>query len=86
MAPDLQGFQKGDEILVLLPRASGTWLTVLAVTAAQFAVTYLPPLQNAFGTQAVPFLDGLIIVAAGAMFFAIIEAEKQLRLAYRRMV
>ena len=61
------------------------WATVLAVTAAQFAVTYLPPLQQVFGTQAVPFFDGLIIIAVGVMFFAIIEVEKQLRLTYRRM-
>lgn len=61
------------------------WATVLAITAAQFAVTYLPPLQQVFGTQEVPFFDGLIIIAVGVMFFAIIEVEKQLRLAYRRM-
>jgi len=61
------------------------WATVAIITAAQFAVTYLTPLQQVFGTQAVPFFDGLIIVAAGVMFFAIIESEKQIRLAYRRM-
>ncbi|GIL00959.1 MAG: carbonate dehydratase [Alphaproteobacteria bacterium] len=66
--------------------AKGTpvvWATVLAVTAAQFAVTYLPPLQRIFGTQAVPLADGVLIVAIGAAFFAIIEAEKQARLAFR---
>jgi len=61
------------------------WATVLTVTAAQFAVTYLPPMQRVFGTQAVPFFDGLIILAIGAMFFAVIEVEKQLRLAFRRV-
>lgn len=61
------------------------WTTVIAVTAAQFAVTYLPPLQTVFGTQAVPFFDGVLIVAVGAMFFAIIEVEKQLRLVFRRV-
>ncbi|SLN77861.1 putative cation-transporting ATPase F [Oceanibacterium hippocampi] len=61
------------------------WATVLAITAAQFAVTYLPPLQQVFGTQEVPFVEGVIIIAVGVMFFAIIEVEKQLRLAYRRM-
>lgn len=61
------------------------WATVAIITAAQFAVTYLLPLQQVFGTQAVPFYDGLVIIGAGVMFFAIIEAEKQLRLAYRRM-
>ncbi|MDZ4736067.1 MAG: HAD-IC family P-type ATPase [Rhodospirillaceae bacterium] len=60
------------------------WITVVAVTVAQFAVTYLPPLQTVFGTQAVPFADGVLIVAVGAVFFAIIEVEKQLRLVFRR--
>ncbi len=60
------------------------WITVLSVTAAQFAVTYLPPLQHIFGTAAVPFADGVLIVAVGAVFFAIIEVEKQLRLVFRR--
>jgi len=67
--------------------ARGTWavwITVIVVTAAQFAVTYLPPLQVVFGTQAVPFLDGVLIVAAGVVFFAVIEVEKQLRLVFRR--
>ncbi|WP_074743274.1 cation-transporting P-type ATPase [Celeribacter indicus] len=66
--------------------AKGTrivWACVIAVTAAQFAITYLPPLQAVFGTQAVPLFDGLIIVAVGAVFFALIEAEKQMRLAFR---
>ena len=61
------------------------WATVCAVTAAQFAVTYLPPLQRVFGTEAVPLADGLLIVATGAVFFALIETEKQLRLAIGRM-
>lgn len=60
------------------------WATVLSVTAAQFAVTYLPPLQRVFATEAVPFLDGLGIVVVGIVFFAIIEVEKQLRLSVYR--
>ena len=66
--------------------AKGTpvvWACVAAVTAAQFAITYLPPLQLLLGTAAVPVADGLLIVLVGVMFFAIIEAEKQLRLALR---
>jgi calcium-translocating P-type ATPase len=59
------------------------WLVVLAITAAQFAVTYLPPFQAMLGTQPVPFLDGLLIVGVGAVFFAIIEIEKQIRLGLR---
>ncbi len=66
-----------------LKAARGTrivWATVVAVTLAQFAVTYLPPLQRIFGTAAVPLTDGLMLLAVGVAFFAILEAEKQLRL------
>ncbi|QDG50573.1 cation-transporting P-type ATPase [Persicimonas caeni] len=56
------------------------WITVIAVTIAQFAVTYLPPLQKIFATEPVPFLDGLLIVAVGVALFAVIETEKQIRL------
>jgi magnesium-transporting ATPase (P-type) len=56
------------------------WTVVLAIIAAQFAVTYLPPLQAILGTSPVPFADGLLIVAVGAAFFALIEIEKQIRL------
>lgn len=59
------------------------WSVVIAITAAQFAVTYLPPLQAVLGTQAVPFWDGVLIVGIGAAFFAIIEIEKQIRLGLR---
>lgn len=61
------------------------WATVMTVTLAQFAVTYLPFMQNIFGTHAVPLFEGLLIVAIGAVFFAIIEIEKQLRLTFRRI-
>ncbi len=60
------------------------WLCVASITLAQFLVTYLPALQQVFGTQAVPVWDGILIVAVGAVFFAIIEAEKQLRLVFRK--
>ena len=56
------------------------WTVVLAIIAAQFAVTYLPPLQAILGTSPVPLADGLLIVAVGAAFFALIEIEKQIRL------
>jgi calcium-translocating P-type ATPase len=56
------------------------WIVVIAVTAAQFAVTYLPFLQTVLGTRPVPLADGLLIVAVGVAFFAIIEIEKQIRL------
>jgi calcium-translocating P-type ATPase len=56
------------------------WMVVFIITAAQFAVTYLAPLQTILGTRPVPLTDGLLIVAAGAAFFALIEIEKQIRL------
>tara|TARA_R110002020_G_scaffold207296_4_gene412764 strand:+ start:972 stop:3659 length:2688 start_codon:yes stop_codon:yes gene_type:complete len=66
-------------------RATGVvWATVIAVTAAQFAVTYLPPLQRVFGTEAVALSDGLLIVGVGVLLFAIVEVEKQLRLSFAR--
>ena len=60
------------------------WATVLAVTAAQFAVTYLPLLQGVFATEGVPIFDGMLIVGVGVALFAIVESEKQLRLAFTR--
>lgn len=66
--------------------AKGTrvvWISVVTVTLAQFAVTYLPPLQAIFGTAPVPLLDGMLIIAIGIVFFALIEIEKQMRLAFR---
>ena len=61
------------------------WITVVSVTIAQFAITYLPPLQALFGTVAVPFREGVIIVSIGVMLFAIIETEKRLRLHLRKI-
>ena len=60
------------------------WVCVITITLAQFLVTYWPALQQLFGTRPVPFLDGILIVAVGMVFFAIIEAEKQLRLVFRK--
>jgi len=56
------------------------WLALVIVTLAQFAITYLPFLQKVFTTKAIPIVDGMLIVAVGVAFFAIIEIEKQLRL------
>jgi magnesium-transporting ATPase (P-type) len=56
------------------------WITIGIVTVAQFAITYLAPMQDLFGTRPVPFADGLLIVGAGAALFAIVEIEKQIRL------
>lgn len=71
-----------------LAAARGTraiWITVTVATVAQFAITYLPPLQRIFGTTALPLADGVLIVAIGVVFFIVIEIEKQLRLGLRRM-
>ena len=58
--------------------------TLLAViVAAQFAVTYVPFLQSIFGTRGVPFLESLLIVASGVVFFLVLEVEKQLRIHMR---
>ncbi|MCB6179050.1 cation-transporting P-type ATPase [Rhodobacter sp. Har01] len=56
------------------------WTVVVLITAAQFAVTYLAPLQALLGTAPIPLFDGLLIVGIGAAFFALIEIEKQIRL------
>jgi calcium-translocating P-type ATPase len=60
------------------------WIVVVVITAVQSAVTYLPPLQAVLGTRPVPLLDGMLIVAIGAAFFALIEIEKQIRLGLER--
>ena len=60
------------------------WTCVIAVTGAQFAITYVPPLQRVFGTDPVPLTDGLLIVGVGVVFFVLIETEKQMRLAFRQ--
>jgi len=63
--------------------AKGTkvvWACVIFVTAAQGAITYLPPLQRIFGTAAVPFGEGILLVGIGIAFLALIETEKQIRL------
>lgn len=61
------------------------WAVVIAVTVAQFAITYLPPLQSIFATVAIPFRDGVLIVGVGVALFTIIEVEKQVRLAFQRI-
>ena len=60
------------------------WTVVIAITAAQFAVTYLLPFQMILGTAPVSLADGVLIVGIGFAFFAILEIEKQIRLGLRR--
>ena len=56
------------------------WLILAIVTIAQFIITYFPPLQVVFGTQAVSFTDGMLVIGLGVLLFVITELEKQLRL------
>ena len=60
------------------------WGAVAIVVVAQLAITYLPPLQGVFDTRAVPLNDGLLIIGLGVLFFALVETEKQMRLAFHR--
>jgi magnesium-transporting ATPase (P-type) len=59
------------------------WAVVVAITVAQFAITYVPLLQTVFATESVPFWDGLLVIAIGVALFAIVETEKQIRLLLR---
>ncbi len=56
------------------------WITVGIITVAQFAITYIPLLQGIFGTEAISFKDGVLIVGVGVLLLIIIEVEKQIRL------
>ncbi|MBF0251921.1 MAG: cation-transporting P-type ATPase [Alphaproteobacteria bacterium] len=57
------------------------WAMISIVTAAQLAITYLPPLQIVFDTRPIALLDGIMIVGVGIALFIVIECEKQVRLA-----
>lgn len=56
------------------------WICIIIIIPAQLVVTYWPFAQRIFGTAPVSFSDGALILAIGAVFFVIIEVEKQLRL------
>ncbi len=62
------------------------WLSVGTVTIAQFAITYLSPLQKIFHTEAMSLLDNLLILGIGVVFFVVTEIEKQLRLRMQAVV
>jgi magnesium-transporting ATPase (P-type) len=59
------------------------WLVVIIIAMAQFAITYLKPLQAIFSTVSVPFWDGVLIIAVGIVLFVIVEIEKQIRLYFK---
>ncbi len=60
------------------------WTVVILITFAQFAITYLAPLQAVFATAAISFMDGVLIIGVGVALFTVIELEKQIRLAFRK--
>jgi calcium-translocating P-type ATPase len=60
------------------------WITLVVAVAAQMAFTFWPLAQVAFGTAAVPLFEGAVAILLGAVFFGMIESEKQVRLALRR--
>jgi len=49
---------------------------VAAITLAQFAFTYLPPMQAVFETTALSLADGAAIVATGVALLVLVEVEK----------
>lgn len=55
------------------------WLAVIIVAVAQLAITYLPPFQAIFATQAISLFDGILIIGIGLALFVIVSLEKQLR-------
>lgn len=57
------------------------WITLAVAVAGQVAFTWWPPAQIAFGTAAVPLTEGAVAIGLGFVFFALIESEKQIRLA-----
>ena len=60
------------------------WVTVIIVIVAQLVITYLTPFQKVFSTENLSFLDGALIFGVGVSLFFTLEAEKQLRLYFKR--
>ncbi len=60
------------------------WICLGVIVPAQFFVTYMPLAQTVLGTASVPLFDGVLMLIIGAIFFATIEVEKQIRLTLRR--
>jgi magnesium-transporting ATPase (P-type) len=51
---------------------------VAIVVVAQFAFTFLPPLQAVFATTPVTLVDGATVVLVGIMLLVIVELEKRI--------
>ncbi|MDE2463604.1 MAG: HAD-IC family P-type ATPase, partial [Alphaproteobacteria bacterium] len=60
------------------------WICVSSVIVAQLIVTYLPPLQQVFGTVAVSPADGALLLGIGVVFFVILAVDSKLRGVLRR--
>ena len=56
---------------------------ISVVVLLQFIFTYAPFMAIPFDTAPVAFADGLVIVAIGAVLFALVEVEKRVRLGWR---
>jgi magnesium-transporting ATPase (P-type) len=61
------------------------WTGLVIVTIGQAVVTYLPAAQKVFGTVSLSPFYGAIVIGAGVAVFGLLEVEKQLRLAIRRI-
>jgi magnesium-transporting ATPase (P-type) len=59
------------------------WTAIVVVVLAQGALTYLPFMQQVFGTTAVPLDEALMVLGLGVLMFVILEVEKQIRLRWR---
>jgi magnesium-transporting ATPase (P-type) len=60
-------------------KGTGPVLMALAVVVAgQLAFTYLPVMQAIFGSRPLSLLDGIIILAVGALSLVLLEIEKYL--------
>ena len=57
------------------------WIAVIVICGAQGAITYAPPLQNVFSTEALTIYQVLSVLGIGAALFCIVAIEKQIRLA-----
>jgi magnesium-transporting ATPase (P-type) len=66
----------------MLKGTRAVWLAIALVLLGQLAFTYLPFMQQVFATEAVSLRDLLLVIGVGIILFAIIEAEKQLRLRF----
>ncbi len=64
----------------MLRGTRAVWLAISVVIIGQLAITYWPFFQTVFSTEAVSFIDSLLIIAIGVLLFVCIEIEKQIRL------